>query len=150
MVDKFVRGLDNRVKQVTASLAGSWQAVRIMRANGSEASDIRPLVRLNISCVVGDNNKMESGSYGAGGRETYENFLKNDFWEGAAREAYRQAIVNLDSAATPAGEMPVVLASGPSAILLHEAIGHGMEADFNRKKVSIFSVLGVVSYILEL
>ena len=140
-VDKFVRDLDNRVKQVTASLAGSWQAVRIMRANGSEASDIRPLVRLNISCVVGDNNKMESGSYGAGGRETYENFLKNDFWEGAAREAYRQAIVNLDSAATPAGEMPVVLGPGWPAILLHEAIGHGLEGDFNRKKTSAFSEL---------
>ena len=84
---------------------------------------------------------MESGSYGAGGRETYENFLKNDFWEGAAKEAFRQAVVNLDSIATPAGEMPVVLGPGWPAILLHEAIGHGLEGDFNRKKTSAFSEL---------
>ena len=140
-IDKYARGLDDRVKQVSASLSGSWQAVHIMRSDGSCAADIRPLVRLSVSCVVGEGERMEAGSYGAGGRENYEKFIKHETWQMAVEEALRQALVNLDSVSAPAGEMPVVLGPGWPAILLHEAIGHGLEGDFNRKKTSAFSEL---------
>ena len=140
-IDSYARGLDDRVRQVSASISGSWQAVQIIRADGSRAADIRPLVRLNVSCVVGDGDRMESGNYGTGGRETYETYLQPDTWHFAAEEALRQALVNLESVAAPAGEMPVVLGPGWPAILLHEAIGHGLEGDFNRKKTSAFSEL---------
>ena len=140
-MDAYARGLDERVRQVTASLSGSWQAVQIIRVNGDRASDIRPLVRLNVSCVVGDGERMEAGSYGTGGRETYEYYLNQETWQMTVEEALRQALVNLESVSTPAGEMPVVLGPGWPAILLHEAIGHGLEGDFNRKKTSAFSEL---------
>jgi TldD protein len=96
---------------------------------------------LNVSIVVGEGDRMESGNYGAGGRETYQLYLQPDTWQGAVDEALRQALVNLNSIAAPAGEMPVVLGPGWPAILLHEAIGHGLEGDFNRKKTSAFSDL---------
>ncbi len=140
-IDAYARGKDNRLKQVSASLSGEWQAVQIIRADGSRAADIRPLVRLNVSCVIGDGDRMEAGSFGSGGRETYETYLQADTWQAAVDEALRQALVNLGSMPTPAGEMPVVLGPGWPAILLHEAIGHGLEGDFNRKKTSAFAEL---------
>ena len=140
-IDAYARGLDPRVRQVTASLAGSWQAVHILRAGGERSADIRPLVRLNVSVVVGQGERMESGSYGTGGRIAYDTLLDPATWRGAVEEALRQALVNLDSVAAPAGEMPVVLGPGWPGILLHEAIGHGLEGDFNRKKTSAFAGL---------
>ena len=140
-MDAYARGLDERIRQFSASLSGSWQAVQIIRADGSRAADIRPLVRLNVSCIVGDGDRLEAGSYGTGGRETYESYINSDTWQMAVEEALRQAIVNLGSISAPAGEMPVVLGPGWPAILLHEAIGHGLEGDFNRKKTSAFSEL---------
>jgi len=140
-IDAYARSKDDRVKQVSVSLMGEWQAVEIIRADGARAADIRPLVRLNVSCVVGDGDRMEQGSYGAGGRTAYDQYLAEDIWRAAVDEAYRQALVNLDSVAAPAGEMPVVLGPGWPAILLHEAIGHGLEGDFNRKRTSAFSEL---------
>ncbi|MBT4589848.1 MAG: metalloprotease TldD [Rhodospirillaceae bacterium] len=140
-MDAYARSLDDRIKQVSASLSGEWQAVQIIRADGSRAADIRPLVRLNVSVVAGEGDRMESGNYGTGGRETYETYLQADTWHGAVNEALRQALVNLSSVPAPAGEMPVVLGPGWPAILLHEAIGHGLEGDFNRKKTSAFSEL---------
>ena len=139
--DAYARGLDERIRQFSASLSGSWQAVQIIRADGSRAADIRPLVRLNVSCIVGDGDRLEAGSYGTGGRETYESYIHSDDWQMAVEEALRQAIVNLGSVSAPAGEMPVVLGPGWPAILLHEAIGHGLEGDFNRKQTSAFSEL---------
>ena len=140
-IDAYARAKDPRIKQVTAAMSGEWQAIQIVRADGSRAADIRPLVRLNVSVVVGDGTRMESGSYGTGGRESYEIYMKPDAWHFAVDEALRQALVNLDSTAAPAGEMPVVLGPGWPAILLHEAIGHGLEGDFNRKGTSAFSEL---------
>ncbi len=140
-IDAYARGLDPRVRQVTASLAGSWQAVQILRAGGEGSADIRPLVRLNVSVVVGQGERMESGSYGTGGRNVYDRLLDPATWRGAVDEALRQALVNLDSVAAPAGEMQVVLGPGWPGILLHEAIGHGLEGDFNRKKTSAFAGL---------
>ncbi len=138
-MDAYARGREPRVRQVMASLLGSWQAVRILRADGSHASDIRPLVRLNISVVVADGDRMETGSHGIGGRVTYDGLLETDHWRAAVDEALRQAVVNLDSVAAPAGDMTVVLGPGWPGVLLHEAIGHGLEGDFNRKKTSAFS-----------
>jgi TldD protein len=140
-IDAYARGLDPRVRQVTASLAGSWQAVQILRAGGERSADIRPLVRLNVSVVAGQGERMESGSYGTGGRIAYDHLLDPATWRGAVDEALRQALVNLDSVAAPAGEMQVVLGPGWPGILLHEAIGHGLEGDFNRKKTSAFAGL---------
>jgi TldD protein len=119
----------------------TWQVVAIVRASGSTATDVRPLVRLNISAVVADGDHMETGSQGTGGRVLYQEFVQPDRWQAQADEALRQALVNLDSVAAPAGEMPVVLGPGWPGILLHEAIGHGLEGDFNRKKTSAFSGL---------
>ena len=140
-IDAYARAKDPRVKQVTASPAGSWQAVHIVRSGGQEAADIRPLVRLNVSVVVEDGGRMEAGSYGVGGRTTYGEFLKPATWRAAVDEALRQALINLESVHAPGGEMPVVLGPGWPGILLHEAVGHGLEGDFNRKKTSAFSNL---------
>jgi TldD protein len=126
---------------VSASLAGSWQAVHIVRPSGLAVADIRPLVRLNVSIVVSDGSRMETGSYGTGGRMTYGEFLKEETWQAAVDEAIRQALVNLESVDAPGGEMPVVLGPGWPGVLLHEAVGHGLEGDFNRKKTSAFSNL---------
>lgn len=139
-IDAYVRAKDPRVKQVTVSLAGNWQAIEVLRPEGS-AADIRPLVRLNVSVVVEHEGRMETGSFGAGGRAEYENWVKPENWMNIANEALRQAIVNLDSVPAPAGEMTVVLGPGWPGVLLHEAIGHGLEGDFNRKKTSAFAGL---------
>ncbi|MBW7850514.1 MAG: metalloprotease TldD [Rhodospirillales bacterium] len=140
-MDAYARGRDPRVKQVMASLTGSWQAVHIIRGDGGHAADIRPLVRLNVSVVVGDGDRMETGSHGMGGRFTYEGLLQTAAWRGAVDEALRQAVINLGSIAAPAGEMQVVVGPGWPGVLLHEAIGHGLEGDFNRKKTSAFAGL---------
>ncbi len=138
-IDAYARGKDARVRQVSASLAGSWQAVAILRADGSMVEDIRPLVRLNVSIVAGEGERQEAGSYGTGGRTGYAAYLDAASWRAAADEALRQALVNLGSVPAPAGEMTVVLGPGWPGILLHEAIGHGLEGDFNRKKTSAFA-----------
>ncbi|MBM3597115.1 MAG: metalloprotease TldD [Alphaproteobacteria bacterium] len=140
-IDAYARGKDSRVRQVSAALLGSWQAVQIMRADGQRVADIRPLVRVNVSIVVGEGDRQESGSYGMGGRMNYASFVTPDRWQAAVDEALRQALVNLSSVAAPAGEMPVVLGPGWPGVLLHEAIGHGLEGDFNRRKTSAFAGL---------
>ena len=140
-MDAYARAKDERVVQVSASLLGNWQAVEIIRAGGERAADVRPLVRLNVSVVVEKDGRMESGSHGVGGRGTYDQYLNPEPWKAVGDEALRQALVNLDSVAAPAGEVPVVLGPGWPGILLHEAIGHGLEGDFNRKKTSAFAGL---------
>jgi TldD protein len=140
-IDTCARGKDPRVKQVMASLAGEWQAVQIMRADGTRVADLRPLVRLNVSVVVEVDGRRETGSYGTGGRFAYSYVTGEAGWRAAVDEALRQALVNLESVPAPAGEMEVVLGNGWPGILLHEAIGHGLEGDFNRKKTSAFAGL---------
>jgi TldD protein len=140
-MNAYARAKDSRVRQVSASLSGEWQRIEILRAGGEHYSDIRPLVRLNVSVVVEENGRQESGSFGGGGRQGYETYLDPTYWQGAIDEALRQALVNLTSIPAPAGEMTVVLGPGWPGILLHEAIGHGLEGDFNRKKTSAFAGL---------
>ncbi|MES1152993.1 MAG: metallopeptidase TldD-related protein, partial [Dongia sp.] len=140
-IDAYARAKDPRVKQVMASVSGSWQAIEIIRGDGNRVADIRPLVRLNVTVMVEQNGRMETGSHGSGGRITYESLLEPEHWKGSVDEAIRQALVNLDSVPAPAGEMQVVLGPGWPGILLHEAIGHGLEGDFNRKKTSAFAGL---------
>jgi len=140
-IDAYVRDADPRVRQVTASLAASWQHVEIVRGDGQIVRDIRPLVRLNVSVVVGDGDRQESGSYGAGGRKGFGEFVAEDSWKHAADEALRQALVNLSAVPAPAGTFDIVLSSGWPGVMLHEAVGHGLEGDFNRKKTSAFAGL---------
>ncbi len=140
-IDAYARGKDSRVVQVMASLGGEWQAVQILRADGGRVADLRPLVRLNVTLVVEQDGRRETGSYGTGGRFGYAALVAPAAWRAAVDEALRQALVNLDSVPAPAGEMEVVLGSGWPGILLHEAIGHGLEGDFNRKKTSAFAGL---------
>jgi TldD protein len=138
-MDAYARSRDPRVRQVMASLSGSWQAVQIIRADGRRMADIRPLVRLGVSIVVGDGEHMETGSSGSGGRLAYERFLDPGHWQKEVDEALRQALTNLGAVPAPAGEMIVVLGPGWPGVMLHEAVGHGLEGDFNRKKTSAFS-----------
>ncbi|MBS0961180.1 metalloprotease TldD [Acetobacter thailandicus] len=138
-IDAYARGKDSRVVQVMASLSGEWQAVQIIRADGSRVADLRPLVRLNVSVVAEQNGKRESGSHGLGGRYEINRLLEAETWQSAADEALRQALVALDARPAPAGEMEVVLGAGWPGILLHEAVGHGLEGDFNRKGTSAFA-----------
>ena len=138
-IDTYARALDNRVKQVNASIAGSWQAVQIIRADGSRKADIRPLVRLNVWVAVEENGRMESGSSGAGGRVMLDKWLTPSNWQNQVDEALRIALINLNSVPTPAGEMEIVLGAGWPGVMLHEAVGHGLEGDFNRKGTSVFS-----------
>jgi TldD protein len=140
-IDAYVRGKEPKARQVSISLSGSWQVVEIIRAGGWRAADVRPLVRLNVSVVCADGQRMESGSTGSGRRAAYGDIFHADYWKREADEAIRQALVNLDSVAAPAGEMPVVLGSGWSGVLWHEAVGHGLEGDFHRKKTSMFTHL---------
>lgn len=140
-IDAYVRGRDPRVRQVTASLAASWQHVEILRGDGQIVNDIRPLVRMNVSVVVGDGDRQESGSYGMGGRKSFGDFLTEDNWHFAPDEALRQALVNLQALPAPAGTFDIVLSAGWPGVMLHEAVGHGLEGDFNRKKTSAFAGL---------
>ncbi len=140
-IDRWTRDRDPRVRQVTAALAASWQQVEILRGDGTLARDIRPMVRLNVSVVVGDGDRQETGSYGAGGRTSFGAFVAEKAWQDAAKEALRQALVNLEAVAAPAGTFDVVLGAGWPGVMLHEAVGHGLEGDFNRKKTSAFAGL---------
>jgi TldD protein len=140
-IDAYARAKDARVRQVTVSLGASWQVVEIQRADGETYRDIRPLVRVNVSVVAGDGARQESGSHGYGGREGYARFIESDAWHNAADEAVRQALINLEAVAAPAGEMDVVLGPGWPGVMLHEAVGHGLEGDFNRKRTSAFAGL---------
>jgi TldD protein len=140
-IDAYLRGKDERVRQVSVSLTGVWQAVRIIRANGSVTGDIRPLVRLNISVVAEEEGRMETGSHGAGARTSYSDYLDEKRWKAQADDALRQALTNLKSRPAPAAEMPVVIGNAWCGVLLHEAVGHGLEGDFNRKKTSAFAGL---------
>ena len=140
-IDAYARGRDPRVRQVTASLAGSYQEVEILRADGSFVRDVRPMVRVNVSVVVGEGDRQESGGHGMGGREGFGAFVATDRWQFAVDEALRQALVNLDAVPAPAGTFDVVLGPGWPGILLHEAVGHGLEGDFNRKGESAFAGL---------
>lgn len=139
--DAFARGLDSRVQQVSVSLAADWQAVEILRGDGSIYRDIRPLVRFNISVVSSNGKEQGSGSHGFGGRGDPLSYLTDEAWQAAAQEALRQSLVSLEAKPAPAGEMDVLLGPGWPGILLHEAIGHGLEGDFNRKKTSAFAGL---------
>ncbi|MCL7406593.1 MAG: metalloprotease TldD [Marivivens sp.] len=139
-IDAFARELDSRVVQVTASLAASLQEVVILRPEGTIVTDIRPMSRVNVSVIVEDaNGRRESGGHGGGGREGLIGLISRDHWEPAVREALRVALVNLEAEAAPAGVMDVVLGPGWPGVLLHEAVGHGLEGDFNRKGTSAFS-----------
>ena len=140
-IDAYLRAKDKRVKQVSASLSGEWQAVQILRAGGFKVGDIRPLVRLNISVFVEQGGKMERGSFGGGGRASYAHYIEGNNWKAWADEALRQALVNVEAVESPAGEMDVVLGPGWPGVLLHEAVGHGLEGDHIRKGVSVFAGL---------
>ncbi|HTH27861.1 MAG TPA: metalloprotease TldD [Sphingobium sp.] len=138
-IDAAARARDPRVVQVSASLAGSWSVVEIVRADGFVASDVRPLVRLNVSVIMEENGRRETGVFGMGGRYLYDSLFEEASWRRAIDEAIAQAEVNLRSVAAPAGEMTVLLGPGWPGVLLHEAIGHGLEGDFNRKGTSAFT-----------
>ncbi|SFF91802.1 TldD protein [Novosphingobium sp. CF614] len=138
-IDAAARARDPRVAQVSASLSGSWSVVEIVRADGFVATDVRPLVRLSLSIVAESNGRRETGSYGVGGRWLYDDLFKPETWNHAIDTALGQALVNLESVDAPAGEMPVLLAPGWPGVILHEAIGHGLEGDFNRKGTSAFA-----------
>ena len=140
-IDAYARAKDPRVRQVSVSLGATWQAVEIVRADGETYRDVRPLVRVNVSVVVGDGDRQETGSSGYGGREGYERFIITDTWQHAVDDAVRQALINLEAVPAPAGEMDVVLGPGWPGVMLHEAVGHGLEGDFNRKKTSAFAGL---------
>jgi TldD protein len=156
-IDAYARAKDPRIRQVSASISGEWQAVQILRAGGERMADVRPLVRLNVAVVVGEGERMESGSHGAvvvgegermesgshggGGRIDFSTLMEPAYWQATTDEALRMALVNLESVDAPAGEMQVVLGPGWPGVLLHEAVGHGLEGDFNRKKTSAFSGL---------
>ena len=138
-VDAATRALDPRIQQVSVSMAGVWERILIAAADGSLAADVRPLVRFNVSVIVEQNGRRERGNSGGGGRCDYRYFQRDDRALGYAREAVRQALVNLEATAAPAGTLPVVLGAGWSGVLLHEAVGHGLEGDFNRKGSSNYS-----------
>ncbi|KAI3491400.1 hypothetical protein L1887_44016 [Cichorium endivia] len=142
-VDKVARAADKRVQEVSASLSGVYELILVAATDGTLAADVRPLVRLSISVQVDDDGKRERGSSGGGGRFGYDWFLgdvdgeaRADAW---AKEAVRMALVNLNAVAAPAGSFPVVLGAGWPGVLLHEAVGHGLEGDFNRRGTSVFS-----------
>ncbi|MFZ2403760.1 MAG: metalloprotease TldD, partial [Methylobacter sp.] len=138
-VDSETRKLDSRIEEVIVSLIGVHEHVLVARQDGSLVADVRPLVRMNVTVIVEQNGQREQGSMGGGGRSDYSYFIDKDTALAYGREAVRQALVNLEAVEAPAGNMTVVLGSGWPGILLHEAIGHGLEGDFNRKGTSAFS-----------
>ena len=140
-IDAYARGLDDRVRQVTVNLGASWQALQIIRADGARAGDIRPLIHLSVSIMVGEGDRQETAGQGVGGRAGYAQWIDPTAWQSQVDETLRRALVNLRAVDAPAGTMPVVLGPGWPGILLHEAVGHGLEGDFNRKKTSAFSGL---------
>ena len=140
-IDAVARDMDPRVVQVSATIAASLQEIFILRPDGQLVSDIRPMSRINVSVIVEENGRRESGGHGSGGREGLLGLMTRAHWEPALKEALRIALVNLDAEAAPAGVMDVVLGNGWPGILLHEAVGHGLEGDFNRKGTSAFAGL---------
>lgn len=144
-IDAYARSLDSHVRQVTVTMFSEWQVVRIVRPaglNGGQAAhlaDIRPLVRLDVAIIAEKGGQQESGHYSQGGRYGMDRLSQPQIWQKMVQEALRQVLVKLEAVSTPAGEMPVILGSGWPGILLHEAVGHGLEGDFNRKKTSVFS-----------
>lgn len=138
-IDAYCRSLDPQIVQVTASMSANRRVVSILRAGGERYDDVRPLVRLNIMITTEKNGRRETGFAGAGGREAYDGYIAPDFWKPLAQEALRQAQVNLESVPAPAGQMDVVLGPGWPGVLLHEAMGHGLEGDFIRKGTSAFT-----------
>ena len=140
-IDAFARALDSRVVQVSATIAASLQEVAILRPEGHVVTDTRPMTRLNVSVIVEENGRRESGGSGGGGRHALTGLIDPDNWKGVTREALRIALVNLEAVPARAGVMDVALGPGWPGILLHEAIGHGLEGDFNRKKSSAFAGL---------
>lgn len=138
-LDTFTRSLDNRIEQVIISISGSIEHILIAATDNTLAADIRPLVRVNVTVLMHDKGRREQGTAGGGGRHDYSVFFDSDVAFDYARDAVRQASVNLESIPTPAGTMPVVLGSGWPGVLLHEAVGHGLEGDFNRKGTSAYS-----------
>ncbi|XP_017477847.1 PREDICTED: metalloprotease TldD-like [Rhagoletis zephyria] len=137
-VNEYVRSKNSNVKQVKITLSGEWQAVQIVR-NDCVLNDVRPLVRFNVLVILERNGRTEKGSAGHGGRNSYNEFIVENEWKKIADQALAQALINLDAVPSPAGEMTVILGSGWPGVLLHEAIGHGLEGDFNRKEISAFS-----------
>ena len=140
-IDAFARDLDRRVIQVSATIAASLQEIEILRPDGSLVRDVRPMTRLNVSVIVEENGRRESGGHGSGGRAGLTGLMDAENWQDTTREALRIALVNLKAVPAPAGVMDVVLGAGWPGILLHEAVGHGLEGDFNRKKTSAFAGL---------
>ena len=138
-IDREARRVDSRVTQVMASLSGSHDVVLVMSSDGTVAADVRPLVRMNVSVIVEKDGRREQGYAGTGGRYGFEKFLAGDRWKELVHEAVRSGLVNLDAVPAPAGTMTVVLGPGWPGVLLHEAVGHGLEGDFNRKGTSAFS-----------
>jgi TldD protein len=138
-IDKFTRALDPRVKNVFASIGAEYKVILVASSQGLVVGDIQPLTRLNVTCIVEENGNRQVGSFGGGGRVEFGFFVDGRDYERYAREAVRQAVLNLSAGDAPAGTMDVVLGPGWPGILLHEAIGHGLEGDFNRKGTSAFS-----------
>jgi len=138
-IDAFARARDSRIVQVTASMAGERRIVEILRADGRLVRDVRPLSRVNVQVTVERDGRRETGTSGAGGRAGFDAWITPESWQGQVDEALRQALVNLEAVDCPAGEMDVVLGPGWNGVLLHEAVGHGLEGDFNRKGISAFS-----------
>ena len=140
-IDAYARAKDPRVRQVSASLAGSWQVIEILRPDGTYRRDVRPLVRINVSIIAGDGDRQEQGSFGMGGREGFGQFVTTENWQYSVDQALRQALVNLEAIPAPAGTFDVVLGPGWPGVMLHEAVGHGLEGDFNRRGESAFAGL---------
>ncbi|HKJ16367.1 MAG TPA: metalloprotease TldD [Xanthomonadales bacterium] len=138
-IDTYARSLDPRVKEVVVSMAATFETILVAATDGTLAADVRPLVRLNVSVIAEQKGRREQGSDGGGGRFTYTELTERERWQGIAAEAVRQALVNLEAESAPAGTMTVVLGPGWPGVLLHEAVGHGLEGDFNRKGVSAYS-----------
>lgn len=138
-IDQFARKQDSRVTQVIVGLTGLYETILVVGSDGTFNADIRPLVRLNVSVIVEQNGRRETGSSGGGGRTSYQYFLDNDRAFDFAAKAVHQALINLEAIEAPAGTMTVVLGPGWPGVLLHEAVGHGLEGDFNRKGSSTFS-----------
>ncbi|MCE7030492.1 metalloprotease TldD [Jiella avicenniae] len=140
-IDAYLRAKGDDVRQVSATLGATWQTVEILRADGRLVKDVRPLVRVNVSVVCGKGDRQETGSFGAGGRRGFGEFIADGSWQTIADEALRQARVNLEAVPAPAGSFDIVLGAGWPGVMLHEAVGHGLEGDFNRKKTSAFAGL---------
>jgi len=138
-MDAYTRSIDSRISQVVVSLAASHETILVAATDGTFEADVRPLVRINVTVIAEYQGRREQGSDGGGGRISYLDLIKNNAWQHMADEAARQALVNLDAEAAPAGTMNVVLGPGWPGVLLHEAVGHGLEGDFNRKGTSAFS-----------